>query len=56
MDDQYRMIEESIEHLLDENQDAVPLVPMETNGPVTMTLKSFLPYKCLEMAAQVHSN
>lgn len=51
MDDQYRMIEQSIETLLDENQNVVTLVPMD-DAPVTMKPKNFLPYKCLEIAAK----
>lgn len=50
MDDQYRMIISNIESLLDENQDVV--IPIMEDTPVTKKPDSFLPYKCLEIAAK----
>ncbi len=48
MDDQYRMIEQNIDALLDDNDVLVP-----TNQEVvTMKPPSFLSYKCLETAAK----
>ena len=44
------MIEQNIESLLDENQDVV--IPIMEDTPVTKKPYSFLPYKCLEIAAK----
>ncbi len=52
MDDQYSMIEQNIESLLDDSIQ-YDVTPMERTFPITMTRQeNFLPYKCLEVAAK----
>lgn len=50
MDDHYRMIEQDIESLLDENQE-VDTLPIKTN-PEKISTDNFLSYKNLEVAAK----
>lgn len=52
MDDQYRMIEQDIESLLDESHEVVNIVPTNPANAVIRSDDIFLPYKNLEMAAK----
>lgn len=57
MDDQYRLIEQNIESLLnesvlDESHETVMLGSADKALPVTMKPKNFLPYKSLEIVTQ----